>query len=110
MASPKKFDPVYLNSRRETVFVLIAWIVFCVWVVGYCLRSGYDIDPQNLKTVIGMPAWIFWGVALPWVMANVVTIWFALKFMADDPLEDPTDVAPDAAAASQTVKEENNHG
>ena len=47
---------------------------------------GYDVDPTNLKTTMGMPSWIFWGVGLPWLMANVVTIWFALKFMVDDPL------------------------
>ncbi len=89
MSAPEKLDPVFLKSRRETVFALITWLVFCVWVVGLCLSRGYDIDPANLKTTLGMPSWIFWGVALPWLTANVVTIWFALNFMADDPLEDP---------------------
>lgn len=88
MSEPEKLDPVYLNSKRETVFVIVAWAVFCLWVVGYSLSAGYDLDPAELKTVMGVPSWIFWGVALPWLMANVVAIWFALKFMADDPLED----------------------
>lgn len=96
MASPTKLDPVYVNSRRETVFVLIAWAVFCTWVVGYCLSTGYDIEPENLTTVMGMPSWIFWGVALPWLMSIVVAMYFGLKFMADDPLEDrPAETSPD---------------
>jgi len=89
MPEPDKLDPVYLHSRRETVFALVTWAVFCLWVVGFCLARGYDVDPADLQTVMGMPSWIFWGVALPWLAANVVTIWFALKFMADDPLEEP---------------------
>ena len=89
MSEPKKFVPVYLNSRRESAFVLCTWLVFCVWVVGVCLKNGYDINPDNLQVTMGMPSWVFWGIGLPWLMANVVTIWFALKFVADDPLEDP---------------------
>jgi hypothetical protein len=89
MSAPEKLDPVFLNSRRETLFALITWLVFCIWVVGLCVSRGYDIDPAKLETTMGMPSWIFWGVGLPWLMANVVTIWFALKFMVDDPLEEP---------------------
>lgn len=89
MSEPdEKLDPVYLHSRRETKFILIAWVAFALWVVGYCVSQGYDIEADKLKTTFGMPSWIFWGVALPWLMANVVAFWFGLKFMADDPLED----------------------
>tara|TARA_B100000700_G_C14771265_1_gene726865 strand:+ start:304 stop:633 length:330 start_codon:yes stop_codon:yes gene_type:complete len=109
MPSEPKFDTVYVNARRETVFVLIVWIVFCVWVVGYCLSAGYNIDPENLNTVLGMPAWIFWGVGLPWVMANVVAIYFGLKFMADDPLEDPP-VEQRTGKKEDSTEEESKNG
>lgn len=98
--SDNKLDPVYLHARRESIFGLVTWVVFAVWVVGLCLVMGYDIDPANLQTTMGMPSWIFWGVALPWLMANVVTIWFALKFMVDDPLEDEPAAAVEIAEAS----------
>ena len=102
--SSKNLDPVYLHARRETVFVIVAWCGFCLWVVGYCLLNGYDLDPAELKTVLGMPALIFWGVALPWVMANVVAIYFGLKFMADDPLEDPPTESKEEPAAEEEPK------
>ncbi|MGB0582563.1 MAG: DUF997 family protein [Limisphaerales bacterium] len=105
--SSKKLDPVYLNARRETIFVIVTWCVFCLWVVGYSVNNGYDLDPTQLKTVMGMPAWIFWGVALPWLMANVVAIYFGLKFMADDPLEDPPAEQP---AETKATGEEPKNG
>jgi len=56
-----------------------------------------------------MPAWIFWGVGLPWVMANVVAIYFGLKFMADDPLEDPP-VEQRTGKKEDSTEEESKNG
>ena len=35
-----------------------------------------------------MPSWIFWGVALPWFMATLVSIVFAARVMHDHPLDE----------------------
>ncbi len=95
----ESFDPVYLHTKRETYFIIGSWIFFCLWVVGVSLLTGYDVDPDNMKLVAGMPAWIFWGDALPWFASNVFIIWFCLKYMADDPLGEDDD--PPLENASQ---------
>ena len=84
----REYDPVYLNSLRETFVILIAWVGFCLWVVGYCAWRGYDVEVEQMQLVLGMPAWVFWGIAMPWAAANIFSIWFCLQYMADDPLED----------------------
>lgn len=98
-SEPTGFDPVYEHTRRETVFIIGAWAFFCVWVVGVSLATGYDVDPDKMTTVMGMPAWVFWGVGLPWLGSNAFIIWFALKFMKDDPLGEDED--EDAVAESE---------
>ena len=88
--SPKSMDPVFLNSKRETFWILVIWAVFALWVVGISAWLGYgDAQDAPAETVLGFPKWVFWGVAIPWLGANVVIIGFASKFMKDDPLEEP---------------------
>lgn len=80
-------DPLYINARRELGFTLLTWVVFAVWVVGVSWWHGRPAPGVEVKTVMGMPAWAFWGVGVPWVAANAVTFWFCFRFMKDDPLE-----------------------
>ena len=42
--------------------------------------------------VLGFPSWVFWGIALPWLAANLFTFWFCLFRMKDDPLEEVNEV------------------
>ena len=79
-------DPVYTNSRREAVIVLIVWVLSLIWTVGYCGLAGYG-DPEQVKITLGLPAWILYGVAAPWMVATLFTIVFAFRFIADDDLE-----------------------
>ncbi len=78
--------------------ILITWCVFCAWVIFSC-ASGYlsndgssteivgDVSPtgSELPTVIGLPAWVFWGIAVPWLFASGFTIWFAIGWLKDEP-------------------------
>lgn len=110
------FDPVYENTRRETLFIIGAWVFFCVWVVGVSVKTGYNVDPDTMTIVMGMPAWVFWGVALPWLASNVFIVWFALKYMADDPLGEDEDESEDVigdgakAGAARAANAEADHG
>jgi hypothetical protein len=70
--------------------VFAIWLVFCVWVVGYCKLRAYQLPGEELTTVLGMPAWVFWGVAVPWCAATIVSILFASFIMKDHRLEEPT--------------------
>ena len=64
------------------------WAIFCLWVVGYCWGNGFLDSDEQVALVIGMPAWIFWGVAVPWCAATLFSIVFALFFMTDHELEE----------------------
>jgi hypothetical protein len=33
-----------------------------------------------------MPGWVFWGILMPWLFADLATIWFCFVYMVDDPL------------------------
>ena len=93
-----RLDPVYVTSLREAYWIVAAWAVNCLWVVGYCRLRGYDsVDVENLRTILGMPAWVFWGIFLPWIAATVFTIWFALKCIADHPLGGESETGEGAA-------------
>lgn len=93
------YDALFLHSRRETIVLLIAFTFFLFWSVGVSYFSGYtDADEQNLRTVLGMPRWVFWGVAVPWMASNLFTFWFCLFYMKDDPLGEELDSERSQAA------------
>lgn len=86
-------DPVYQNSKRETYWILLIWAVFALWVVGVSGWLGFGNNPNDpIKTVLGFPNWVFWGIAVPWLGANIVIFYFANKVMRDDPLSDGKDL------------------
>ena len=99
--SPVRYnDPVFLNSRRESLTILAAWRVGLVWVVGYCYRFGYQAVEASSSIIWGMPSWVFWGVALPWGLAAVWSVWFGLFRMTEDDLgEGPEDHSTDEEGA-----------
>ncbi|MDG2124198.1 MAG: hypothetical protein P8J87_10895 [Verrucomicrobiales bacterium] len=74
----------YWRCRREGVWILLSWVFFALWVVGVSWSMGSVEPGEELETVMGFPAWVFWGVALPWLMATGWTIFFALELMEDE--------------------------
>ena len=85
----------YEQSKRELRVILVTWALFCFWVVGYCSLRAYPlVYPDDLKLVLGMPSWVFWGIALPWCCATAVTILFGLRGMKDQPLENQSTPRP----------------
>jgi hypothetical protein len=89
-------DPVFLHSRREAITMLLVWLAFFLWVVPYCYLNGYSTpeNPLELDLMLGMPAWVFWGILVPWIAAGAVSIALCLWFIQDDDLG----VAPEEAA------------
>ena len=79
-----KYDPLYLHARREAVMVLIVWLAGLLWIVGYCFFAAYDIPAGQIRLILGMPAWVFWGVLVPWLIIIGFSIWFGLFYIADD--------------------------
>ena len=84
-------DPVYQSSLRESRWILVFWAFFFVWVVGYCSLYGYPVEGEPITTVLGMPAWVFWGIFVPWIVSGAITIWFALTQIEDHPLDEVVD-------------------
>lgn len=87
-SKPVVDDPMVSHSLWEAKWILLVWLIAFLWTVGYCGLFGYRNEDQTLKTVLGMPAWVFWGVGLPWLLATAVSSWFALVCIADVPLGD----------------------
>jgi len=85
------YHPTFLHARREALIIFAVWVLALIWAVPYCYFNGYDTDTANLKTVWGVPAWVFWGIVAPWLAANVFTFWFCFSYMADDDLGEETE-------------------
>lgn len=82
--SEKPLDPRFVVARREAWLILLAWLVCLVWTVGYAAFTGYNLDGASSDLVLGMPAWIVWGVILPWVSATVFSVGFSLFFIKEE--------------------------
>ena len=78
-------DPIFTDGLREGGWILVMWFSCFVWTMVVCLTWGYqeDVDPRTFATVFGIPAWVAWGIAFPWLIANVVTLWFCAFCMKD---------------------------
>lgn len=80
------YDPLYLHARREALLILAAWAACFVWSVTYCTQTGYDVSPESLATIWGMPRWIVFGIVVPWAAADLFAVWFCFFYMVDDDL------------------------
>lgn len=72
----------FRRARREALHILIAWTVCLVWTISYCAISAYR--PGSVALLWGMPAWVVFGIGLPWLIATIYSLWFALFHMKDD--------------------------
>lgn len=117
-------DPIYRRSLIEARIILSIWAIALVYTCTYCYLFGYvshpadpaatgpaiseligplesfDRDPASLKTPfgLGIPDWIFFGVAAPWLACIVVTIVFCLFFFRADDLGSESESATAAGA------------
>ena len=72
------------QSRRELWLILMARLGFAIWVISYFSINGDNLSPEEVSTVLGFPNWVFRGVVLPWMIANIFTFWFCLRFLKND--------------------------
>lgn len=82
-------DPIFVTGLREAKWILLMWLSCFIWTMTYCISNGYqtEVDPSTFPTVFGIPEWVAWGVGLPWVIANIVTVAFCFGYMQDGDLE-----------------------
>ncbi len=109
-----EYDPVFLNSRREAIVIFCLWAVGLIWAVPFCYLTGYvtgEVNGDNLNTIFGIPTWLFWGIFIPWIVADVFTTWFCFCYMKDDDLGEELENDGDPkeqVAKDETPEEENN--
>ena len=97
-----ELDPILTSSLREARWILWLWLGCFVWTLSVCLSLGYPktVDPDRFPTVLGLPAWVAWGIVFPWLISNALTIWFCLFRMADGDLgEEPEGDSFDSGGA-----------
>jgi hypothetical protein len=73
------------NARREGLLILAVWLAALVWSVSVGYFAGAPRDGE-MSLVLGMPAWVFWGVVLPWGVCLLFSVWFCFGYIADDDL------------------------
>lgn len=78
----------FRQSRSEFWVMIATWIGFAAWTLTYNGLFGKGEEGTAVEIVLGMPKWVVFGIAVPWVLAVSVTVWFALCFMKDTPLGD----------------------
>ena len=81
----------FRQAGRESVVILIGWLFFLIWTGTVCVFGSGEGSGENVPTTLGLPRWVFFGVALPWVAACGFTFWFTMFYMKD------TDLDPDRA-------------
>jgi len=86
--SAVEYDPLFLHSRREAIVIFCVWLVALLWSVPYCYLNGFPehFDAESFSTTLGIPTWLFWGILVPWLVADVFTTWFCFFYMKEDDL------------------------
>jgi hypothetical protein len=74
------------NARREGLVIMAVWTAALLWSVSSAYGLGYRRPASDIDLVLGMPAWVFWSVALPWALCLGFSVWFCFRYMADDDL------------------------
>ena len=103
-------DPVFVHSWYEALVIVSLFTFFMFWTVGVSFVTGLEQNylPANgkpLELVWGMPSWVFYGIFLPWMVVNLIGIWFCFFFMKDDDL-DADDFEASARVTSSSDSEE----
>lgn len=81
-------DPVLRSAKREAVLVLAFCFLTMAWVLGVCWMLGYNRKPGEITFWYGVPDWVLWGIAVPWLTCTVISSGYAVFAMRDNELGD----------------------
>lgn len=79
-------DPLIQHARREAIAVALVATLATTYSVGYCTLFGYGRVGEPVRFVLGFPAWVFWGIVVPWGVCVLIAGVFSSWFMSDDEL------------------------
>ena len=76
---PPEPDPVLKNARREAIIIGLVWLAATAYCCVYCylfgyIRAGQPLGPQDVRPILGMPSWVFWGIMVPWARLCAVHV------------------------------------
>lgn len=86
-ASPnKKIDPVFIHARREAIVILLLWVLCLIWTTSVYAIWGHGRAASDVDLWLGIPDWVLLSVVAPWLVIDVISVWFCFSFMRDDEL------------------------
>ena len=85
------WDPTFLTARREAIIIFLVWVVGFLWSVPYCYLAGYGAPAAPPHMLWGIPSWVVWGIAVPWLLADAFTVWMCVAYMTDDDVLEPVE-------------------
>ncbi|WP_435007171.1 hypothetical protein P12x_004535 [Tundrisphaera lichenicola] len=88
---PDKTDTVLRHARREGLIIGLAWLASTIYCCSYSWLFGYGdaehpLTKADVRPILGIPSWCFWGYIVPWGVCALFTVWFAGFYMIDDDL------------------------
>lgn len=98
---PMTGDPESRHLRQclhEARVVVILYLSGLAWTLVVVIGWGYvpvEERPAVPELILGMPAWVVWGLFVPWFLQIAAAWWFALRVLAD---EDPDQLLDDAVS------------
>ena len=125
-------DPIYRNSLREARFILGLWTFCFIYTVSYCYLTGYlvheplptstgpgvatllgplealnrDAESLTYPFGLGIPDWVFYGVAVPWGICIILSFVYGLFIFTEDDLSAGSLEEKEAAAGDSAAQEE----
>ncbi len=74
----------YLQSLKELKVGVgsSALFIFTSCLISYFV--GYRKPAEEIKFILGIPDWVFWGVLIPWIAIVLFTVWYGLFKMKGD--------------------------
>ena len=83
----------YRRSLAEMWTVLAVWALAGVWTIAVSFALGLRVRPEQLSFPLGLgiPHWVLWGVVVPWIVCNAVTVVMCFWGIEDIPLDSEAD-------------------
>ena len=70
------------------------------------MKSRRKSSTKMLSTTMGMPSWLVGGILVPWIVADLFTIWMCFFFIKDDDLGTAGDEVGHGRPVSEVMETE----
>ncbi|MBT7982913.1 MAG: DUF997 family protein [Akkermansiaceae bacterium] len=81
----------FKQAKSELGIFLTGWLFFAAWVITYSYFNAYKDQNEEPSITFGMPSWVFWGIAVPWICATAFTVYLSLFVIKDQEFRNEED-------------------